>query len=383
VRDLIFVSLENWDEIWRRNQFLCAAFARRFPENKILFVGNSMFLHKYKEHRGLFQNKELPNIWSMNVPKVVPNPVPGGRRLNEIAAIKAVKKAAGQLKMEQPLLWLNPNESAFYIDSLGEKGVVYDITDDWELAEVDPARRKWMSDLDRALCRRADLTIVCSDALYESRESQAKRLMLLYNGVEFEHYAKSIDANVQKKYAGPVFGYTGSLHSWRVDLKILEAMAQKFPTASIVLVGPNFWPDDSLKQLVERFPNIIQTGSVPYSEIPLVMAQFDVCIVPHNQDAFTESLNPIKLWEYLACGKPIVSTNVAGFRDYPQFVRLANNPEEFVALCEKALEEKVPAPDSPEFNSSVAYQRREEARGHSWESRFDDLLQRLQSEKLL
>ena len=380
MRDLIFVSLENWDEIWRRNQFLCAQWAQRFPENQILFVGQNFFLPQWMKRRGLHQNPRFPNIHAMNVAKPLPNPAPFGRKTNELTAISQVNHAAKSLGMRDPLLWINPYDAGFYIGNLRHSGAIYDITDDWELAETDETRRAWLRSVDRELCRRADLTVVCSDALFEARKNTAKSLFLLYNGVEFEHYAASIAPKTEAK---KVFGYTGSLHSWRVDLAILETLAARFPDAEIALVGPNYWPDDSLQKTLEKHPNIVATGAVAYSQIPAQMARFDVCIVPHHQNAFTESLNPLKLWEYLACGKPIVSTDVAGFRDYPQVVRLAKTPDEFANACAKALEERVSLPDSDDFADSLAGKRRETARAHSWESRFDALWARLQSESLV
>jgi teichuronic acid biosynthesis glycosyltransferase TuaH len=84
--------------------------------------------------------------------------------------------------------------------------------------------------------------------------------------------------------------------------------------------------------------------------------------VPHLVNSFTESLQPIKLWEYLAAGKPIVATKVAGFRDYPQFVRLASDADEFARGVQDALQE----------NTTTHHERRRnEAHNHSWESRLD------------
>jgi glycosyltransferase involved in cell wall biosynthesis len=91
------------------------------------------------------------------------------------------------------------------------------------------------------------------------------------------------------------------------------------------------------------------------------MRAFDVCIVPHRVTPFTESLNPIKLWEYLAAGKPIVSTDVAGFRDYPQFVRIASDAPSFLQAVQAALTE----------DPSLPQARRAEAQHHSWNSRLD------------
>jgi len=91
------------------------------------------------------------------------------------------------------------------------------------------------------------------------------------------------------------------------------------------------------------------------------MRAFDVCITPHRVTAFTESLNPIKLWEYMAAGKPIVSTDIAGFRDYPSLVRIARDADSFLDAVREALAE----------DPKTAALRQSQAAGHSWEQRLD------------
>ena len=387
MRDLIFVSLEDWDEIWRRNQFLCAAWARRFPKQRILFVGRQQLLPLHLKRgtlarlrrRPAWRVSGLPNITATYIPKLLPNPAPGARALNSVAARRHIAHIARQIGLRDPLLWLNPNDAGHLIGHLGERGVVYDITDDWELAEPEGARRDLVRERDRELCRRADLTIVCSQALYDSRLPEAKRLLLLPNGVNAKHYGIAA-SRVPGPWPAPVFGYTGTLHPERIDLDLIVALARAYPTGSVVLVGPIAWADDALERAKREVPNLFVVGSLPYAELPKAMAGFDVCIVPHRQSAFVESLNPIKLWEYLACGKPIVASNVAGFRDYPQFCRIASTTEEFLRQAQEALDE---ARAGRASDVAVAVARREEAARHSWESRLDSLLGALRQAELI
>jgi glycosyltransferase involved in cell wall biosynthesis len=190
-------------------------------------------------------------------------------------------------------------------------------------------------------------------------------LHLIPNGVHAEHYRRVGDAAGPRPadtqgWSAPVLGYTGSIHSDRVDLSLLEALAQRLPGATVALVGPVMLSAGE-RQRLARWPNIVLTGARPYRLIPEYMRAFDACITPHVVTAFTESLNPIKLWEYLAAGKPVLSTRVAGFRDYPQFVYLADDAEGFAQRLPQALGED---PDLPA-------RRRAEAAKHSWDARLD------------
>lgn len=396
LRDLIFLSLENWDEIWRRNQFVCAELARRAPRRRILFVGKSLFLPQMARHaissegkgtvktalsRRFWRVPGLPNICVFNPLKPFPNPLPGGRLCNENYIAAQIRGAARRARIRDPLLWVNPYDSGFLTDRLGARGVVYDITDDWELAASSPSEREWIQGLDRDLCRRADLTMVCSQALFESRCAVAPHLLLLPNGVDAAHYAQ-IDADAsspktpapaKSPWPGPVFGYTGTLHSERIDLDLVLQLARAHPEGSVVLIGPHHWTGDSLAQALKTQPNLHAPGPVPYARIPEVMGHFDVCIVPHRRSEFVESLNPIKLWEYLACGKPIVATDVAGFRDFPNLVRLAPDARGFILACREALGEAKGEALGRQTPSLCAARRAEAAR-HSWSSRVETML---------
>lgn len=367
MRDLIFVSLENWDEVWRRNQFLCAELARRFPKQKILFVGQPCPVSRKNKFTENGQTVEAhPNITLINPLKLVPNRVRGGVQINQWSMQQQIRRWVRRLAIDHPLLWLNPYDSGHLRGKLGETATIYDITDDWELASMPAQQKESLVQQDRQLCRDADLVIVCSAALEQSRHAFCKRILLLPNGVDADHYSRITHEPRRisaRQWNAPVFGYTGTLHQDRVDTDLIIALAQAFPKGSVVLVGPNSLTDVLTQRLLKE-ANIFLTGSVPYAEIPKYMTTFDVCIVPHCESAFTESLNPIKLWEYLASGKPVASTNVAGFRDFRTLCHIGSGTENFIAACRNALTE----------GTEQSALRRDAARQNSWQSRVDCLL---------
>ncbi len=377
--DLIFVSLENWDEVWRRNQFVCSGLARRFPDSKFLFVGLPRDLSNAARRRDFSEVRSpttsavpgYPNIIVTRPLKVAPNTLRGGRRWNERLFRGHVRKVAQQLSMQRPLLWLNPHDAVHMAGRMKERAVIYDITDDWALASFSQREKQLIQAQDRQLCRRADLTIVCSQALYDSRQTLSKSLLLLPNGVDVAHYGIG-ECVAPQSTTAPVLGYTGTLHDDRIDAALIVELAQAFPQGKVLLVGPDNLSDGTRATLKAQ-PNIEMRGAVPYAQIAEVMQQFDVCMVPHQESAFTESLNPIKLWEYLACGKPIVSTAVAGFRNYPQLVHLASGAPAFIAACHRALEE----------DATTCTQRRAVAAQNSWDARLDELLKTLEDRRWL
>jgi glycosyltransferase involved in cell wall biosynthesis len=371
--DLIFVSMENWDDIWRRNQFVCSGLSSRRHDRKILFVGLPKDVTHSLRHgrmqslmsKSSYTAPSYPNITILHPVKVMPNTLRVGRWINDSIARWQIRRAANTLALKDPVLWLNPHTAVHMVGRMGESSVVYDITDDW----ISLTQRDWLRALtaaqDAALCRKANAVIVCSQRLYDMKKDLSPCVHLIPNGVDAEHYRSVQDANLPlplmaRDWPKPVLGYTGSIHPDRVDIDLVVALAKRFSHGTIALVGPNMLrPCDEEK--LKAHANIRVTGPVPYADVPDYMRAFDVCITPHRVTAFTESLNPIKLWEYLAAGKPIVSANVAGFRDYPTLVRIAEDATEFLNAADQALNE----------DGALIAERQSEARKHSWSARID------------
>ena len=367
----MFVSLENWDDIWRRNQFICDELARRDSQRRILFVGLPRDMSNAFRH-GRFRelingskpvSASRPNIILASPTKLLPNTITLGRWWNEASFRRHVRRRMQQLEFHKPLLWINAHSAVHMVGRMGESGVVYDITDDWTTLTQSARLTQLITRQDQELCRRADAVIVCSERLREMKAGVARQLHLIPNGVNAGHYSAVQSLPEQaNRWKHPVVGYVGTIHPDRIDVSLVEGIAREMPEASIVLVGPNHLRAAEMDRL-EGLANVFFTGPIPYNEVPSYMNAFDICMTPHRVTPFTESLNPIKLWEYLAVGKPIVSTNVAGFRDYPQWVSIASTAGEFTEAIRCGL---VESPD-------VAPARRAEAARHSWSARVDEI----------
>ena len=371
---LVFVSLELWDDIWRRNQFICAELVARYPDMRILFVGpprnvsNGIRRGRFHELRqnATYSAPGFPNITITHPLKLFPNSIQAGRAANERMFRRHVRVVAASLGMERPVLWLNPHSAVHMVGQMDESAVIYDITDDWTALTQSPRLTRLIRRQDEQLCRSADAVIVCSERLYDLKRSliPTERIHLIPNGVHVEHYGGVLDKSaaimpIAREWRRPVMGYTGTIHPDRVDVQLIRQLAGVPGVGSVVLVGPNHLRQPDLETL--RLPNVFMPGQVPYDQIPDVMRAFDVCIVPHKVTPFTESLNPIKLWEYLAAGKPIVSPDIAGFRDFPHLVSVARANDQFISACMAALNE----------DHNLANARIAEARKHSWATRVD------------
>jgi len=384
MRDMIFVSMDDWDDHWRRNQFVCAELARRHPSAKILFLGDATKLLR-RVASGDFgtllrspvrQIKEYPNITFSKSLRVGMERFEWGMTLNQAIARRHVRRLSNRLGLNRPILWLNPHWATHMIGRMDESTVVYDITDDW-ISRDQPA---WLAEQvrrqDEEMCRRADAVIVCSQRLMEMKQPLADgKMHLIANGVDADHYRVVLEGGgplppAAEAWPKPVFGYTGTIHADRIDVDLVEAVARRMKSGTLVFIGPNHLAAAQTARLTAT-SRIVFHGPVPYADIPQYMRAFTACMTPHRLSEFVESLQPIKLWEYLAAGKPIVATGIAGFRNYPRLVRLAHGAEEFYRQLNATIDE----------GPALASARHAIARQHSWRNRVDMIEQVL--DKLL
>ncbi len=356
----VVVGQEDWDIVWRRNQFLIAGLARRFPATPFLFVelpcdltyglrsgqlfrrGSAVRSKVAQARQGLRRLPDLPNVALLTPPKVLPDAWRAGEQINAALQAGVIRRALGRLGIARPILWTQNPFAAPLLGRLGERAVVYDVTDDWTaLPGVTGRFRARVVAGDAALSVRAACVIACSPTLYTQQRARNAMTVLIPNGVDVAHYAQVgvAGAPVALRMAAlppPVLGYTGSLHEARLDLDLIGALAAARPDASLAFIGPNFLSPAAQARL-EQFPNIHLLGPVPYAALPAYLHGCTALMIPHVVSPFTESLNPIKAFEYLAAGLPVVATAVAGVREYADLFRVADSPSAFIAAVGAVL----------------------------------------------
>ncbi len=169
-----------------------------------------------------------------------------------------------------------------------------------------------------------------------------EKLVFSSNGVDYEHF-QNIDKNYKYdekfesilKSGKKIIGYYGALATW-FDYDMIKYLSKKRPEYNIVLLGVKY--DDTYdKSNIEKQKNIYFLGSKSYNELQNYSSKFDVCTIPFVINDITNATSPLKLFEYMALSKPIVTTNMKECRKY-ESVFIANNKEEFISLVDKAVE---------------------------------------------
>jgi teichuronic acid biosynthesis glycosyltransferase TuaH len=305
VTDLIVCSLELWDDVWRRNQFLVDGLLRRDPELRALFVEPPSDLVHGVLHGRLPTDPRLRRVrdrlWALQPLKPLPR---RAGPLADRALFAQVRRAASGLGFVRPTLWVNDST---YAPLARQWQTLYDVTDDWLLTRASTRELARRLRLEDELLRIADEVVVCSPTLVESR-GRTRRVSLVPNGVDVEHF-RSPRPRPADLPSAPTAVYVGTLHDERIDVPLVEELARHI---TVVLVGPDALSVGSSRVL--RLAGVRILGPRPYADVPAYLQHADVVIVPHLVTPFTESLDPIKAYECLAVGTPAVATPVAGFR---------------------------------------------------------------------
>lgn len=319
-RELVVVSLEAWDDVWRRNQHLVSGLLARDPGLRVLFVeppADPLFAalrgRAPRAGRGLRRGPgdegRTGRLWLHQPTKPLPRRL--DRRADDRLA-SSVRRASARAGLSDPVLWVNDPAAAGLLAATGWPAL-YDVTDDWLLASRGDAEHERLVAAEAVLLAGCAEVVVCSPALARSKGA-GRPVTLVSNGVDVARYREP-RPRPRDLPDGPVALYLGTVHPDRfdVDLALRTAVACA-GAGTLVLAGPVVDLDGPTTAALEQ-AGVVLLGARPHHEVPAYLQHADVLVVPHTVSPFTESLDPIKLYEYRAVGRPIVSTPVAGFRE--------------------------------------------------------------------
>lgn len=341
-RPVVFISLEPWDEVWRRNQHLLTRLRADGVLGDVLYVEPSVDpLHtalsrrRPRAGRGLRPLADQPGVTLFEPAKLLPRRV--DRRQDRRWA-RSVVAAAGRLRLRDPLLWVNDPRGAELLDVVAWPAL-HDITDDWLLARRPAGEIARLGRWEEQLLDRCVEVVVCSPALQRSK-SGSRPVTLIPNAVDIDRYAVA-HRRPEDLPDCPTALYAGTLHGDRLDVGLCCATGELLRNrgATLVLLGPDALAADARTRLDAA--GVQRLGAHPATRVPAYLQHADVLVVPHQVTPFTESLDPIKAYEYAAAGRPVVSTAVAGFRDRAD-VTVVSAPD-FPAVVADLVAERRPS----------------------------------------
>jgi len=237
-----------------------------------------------------------------------------------------------------------------------EAKLVYDCMDDHSGFSTNSQK---MLDKEELLITEADLVVTTSMFLENKWKNKVKKnCVRIPNGVDIEHFSKYTNPKVDKpKNKKLIIGYYGAISEW-FDTELIANLANKKSEWEFILVGSTFGANINI---IRTIPNIKLLGEKPYSEIPSIAKTFDACIIPFKDTSLIKATNPVKFYEYLALGKPIVTSKIPELELYNgKFVKFAYSVDEWI----KALEDSI-----KENTDDLIRERIKFAKNNSWETR--------------
>lgn len=359
--DIVCFSDICWDSLWQRHQNIMT----RFPHSwTILFIEPTSLIVLFRDPARIIPRRDN-NILIVSLPTVpLIDRARRLRRINDLLILTWVRVFLKLQHIKAPILFYYEPRFSSLIGKLNEVLVVYDCVDDRPSFSGVP---RWIKLYIDILVEKSDIIFVTSHNLYNKiLEQRRDDVYLVGNGVDAEHFKMAMTdipiAEDIKNLRRPIMGYIGTIDDW-LDFDLIETIAFERPDISVVLMGPVLSrAKDSAKKLA-KLKNVFFIGKRPYAVLPYYLKAFDVCIIPFKINNLTTCVNPVKLYEYLASGKNIVSTCLPELDMYKDIVFIAKDKLEFINMAEKALHIK---PDINKISTIVDK--------NSWDEKADEMV---------
>jgi hypothetical protein len=222
---------------------------------------------------------------------------------------------------------------------------------------------------EEVLMKAGDLVVTTSQILYNRASQQSGNVLMLPNAADFNHFSHPGKLRPLVGIEHPVIGYYGSISYW-FDVEMIRNAARSRPRWQFVLIGDTFGSDLST---LKKLSNVHILGIQPYETLPSFLHEFDVACIPFLLNALTGAADPVKFYEYLSAGKPVVAVELPELMPHQEYFFPVRSTTDFVTQVEKALSEE---------SIEAAQKRMEFAKKHTWEHRYEvlnDAISRLES----
>jgi glycosyltransferase involved in cell wall biosynthesis len=378
--DIVCVGFSDWQtDLLTNQQHLLV---RAAAENRILFVESlglrrpqlaARDLRRIGRRLGsaLHPLREVDGLHVLS-PLVLPlHSNEALRRLNAALLRQFVLRAVAKLQLRSPLLWSFVPQAEVLIDVLEPSQVLYYIDDD-HAAKAGIDAKSFLAAEER-FARRSDAVLASAPELVTRMRSLNGNVHYAPNVADTRLFAEALEPGPidpdMADLPGPRIVFVGAILAAKIDIELVVKLARMRPQWTFALIGP-IGPGDprtDVRALTE-LPNVRMLGYRPYEQLPSVLRGADAAIVPYLLDGEMRSVFPMKIYEYLAAGRPVVSTPLETLVDVPEVLKAAT-AEEFAARLEEAIEQDTPAARDA---------RSLRAQAHSWESRLDQIAEALE-----
>jgi len=376
--DIVCVAPGPWEDIWRNRHQIMSRLARR---NRVLYVEPWCYLHptlkglrsgqvRWADLGGPILRQVADNLhvyrpagWA---PRASGLPL---ERITQAVTMRHLRRVLAGLGLSRPILWLFVPDGEVFVGQFGERLVVYHIVDEYSAySGVSAGWRPIVQKAEAHLAARADLVFVTSESLWEGKRLLNPHTVWVPNAVDYAAFA---DAAYQRTpppdvgaIAPPIVGYVGAIND-KIDLALLGEAAARGRSWSWVLVGPLSVADAEGQKALEELrslPNVHLLGRKSVDDVPLYMAACNACLLPYRVNEWTRNIDSLKLYEYLACGKPVLATDVPAARRFSEVVYIVRGANDLLEKLQNALEHD---------DAALQLRRRHIAAQNTWDQRVE------------
>jgi len=378
-RDVVLLATADWDNpFWTNKQHMACQLAER--GHRVLYI-ESLGLRRpsarardlsrigRRLRRALAAPRPVrPGLWVWS-PLVLPlqryAPV---RTLNRHVLQAALQQCTRRLGFGPSLLWTYNPMTTRLLDTEPFVTVVYHCVDDIAAQPGMPA--DVLAGAEKELLRAARVVFATAPNLAETRGRWNTNTHYLPNVADYAHFSRALDPALAvpddlSRIPRPRLGFVGAISGYKVDFELLRHVAESRPDWSLVLLGQvgegDPWTDP---RMLEGLPNLHLLGPRPYASLPACLKAMDVALLPSPANEYTASMFPMKFFEYLAAGCPVVSTDLPALRPFRRAARLAQSRDDFMAGIAEALRGE----------GASLQQRLDVARAHTYATRTDRML---------
>lgn len=374
---------------WTNRQHMMSRIANQIP---VLYVEPRIWLFRYiatnwRQPRVLMRFFRrligVERVHDKLFIKAQWNLLPFSREYRQIAKINwllnrwSVRTAALQLGFSSPqtIIWLYDTEGVEYLRDFAGAYVLYDCVDDHAAqAGVDrnPSR---VIEEEEKIMQRANVVTVTSTKLYELKRQGHPNVHLVLNAGDVEAFSNKSPGVVDvpariRQLPHPIIGSVGALDRYKVDFELLYQVARQHPDWQFVCIGePMVDRDQSTLTRLRGLPNVYLLGAVDHRLVPAYVSFFDICTIPYRSSRYNEASFPLKFWEFMATGKPIIVSGLPELRAYQSLIHYVTTVDEYSMAVTKSLQE----------SGSGSAKRRAVAAEHSWQHRVDQIMALLPS----
>ncbi|MBN3038399.1 MAG: YdcF family protein [Candidatus Omnitrophica bacterium] len=378
--NVICISSIDWDFIWQGHQEIMSTFAA--TGNRVLFIENTGvrmptlrdFPRLKKRIANWFRGiggirKERENLYVFS-PLVVPFPYSHiARWINRHLLMYVLNRWMKAMDFNNPVIWtfLPTGLTLDLINDISKKATIYYCIDNFS---VSSSLANKVRATEKKLIKQADLVFVTANELYKYCSQYSSKVYIFPFGVNIENFERvRSDAGPMipddlKAIKRPIIGYIGGVHKW-IDLDLIKDLAQRHHEYSFVFIGPLQTDVSGLSDI----KNIHFLGPKAHTQLPEYVNYFNVGIIPYLLTDYTRNVYPTKLNEYLALGKPVVSTNLLEVNTFNErhgnIVAVAKDTKGFADALEKAV--------SSEGGANILNKRVQIARENTWKNRIEQM----------